>query len=79
MSWVIALEESWAIALEGRSDADGVLLLSDDRWEANSIATEVRRRGQRVVVRPYNRRPPTLRPVPGKTEPRRRIGDSPEG
>jgi hypothetical protein len=44
---------SWAIVLEGCSDKSGVLLLCDDRNELESIATEVRRRGHRVVVRPY--------------------------
>jgi hypothetical protein len=43
----------WAIALDGRSDAAGILLLLEDRQEAESIAIEVRRRGHRVVVRPY--------------------------
>jgi hypothetical protein len=44
---------AWAIALEDREDAGGVLLLADDRREADSIATEVRRRGHPVIVRPY--------------------------
>jgi hypothetical protein len=44
---------SWAIVLEGRSDASGILLLCDDRNELESIAIELRRRGHRVVVHPY--------------------------
>jgi hypothetical protein len=59
---------SWAIVLENHTDLDGVLLLSDDRGEAVSIAREVLRRGQRVVVQEYQIRPPALRPIPGMTE-----------
>jgi hypothetical protein len=42
---------SWAIVLEGRSDAAGILLLLEDQEEAVSIAKELRHRGQPVVVR----------------------------
>ena len=44
---------TWAIVLDGRFDPSGVLLLSDDRQELESIASEVRRRGHPVAVRPY--------------------------
>lgn len=44
---------SWALALEGRSDRAGVVLLIDDEREAESIANEVRRKGIRIVVRPH--------------------------
>jgi hypothetical protein len=43
---------SWGIALEGRTDPAAILLLFDDRREAEEIAFEVRRRGHPVVVRP---------------------------
>jgi hypothetical protein len=48
----------WAIMLEGRTDAAAILLLFDDPQEAEDIAFEVRRRGHRVVVRPYPGRGP---------------------
>lgn len=44
---------SWALALEGRSDRAAVVLLIDDEREAESIASEVRRKGIRIVVRPH--------------------------
>jgi len=47
----------WAIALEGRTDLGGILLLLEDRAEAESIAGEMRERGHRVAVRPYPLRP----------------------
>ena len=43
---------SWALTLEGRSDRGAVVLLVDDRTEAESIAIEVRRKGIPIVVRP---------------------------
>ncbi len=43
----------WAVTLEGRSDPQAIVLLIDDRSEAESIASEIRARGQRVVVLPY--------------------------
>lgn len=43
----------WAVALEGRWDPQGIVLLIEDRAEAESIAGEIRARGPRVVVRPY--------------------------
>lgn len=49
----------WAIVLEGRTDPAGILLLFDDREEAESIAWELRRRGHPVVVLPYEERSPT--------------------
>jgi hypothetical protein len=49
----------WAIVLEGRRDEAAILLLFDDRKEAEVIAAEVRRRGHPVTVRPY--------PDPGAT------------
>lgn len=44
---------SWALTLEGRVDPAGIVLLVDDKEEAESIAQEVRRNGTRVVIRPY--------------------------
>ncbi len=43
----------WAVTLEGRSDPQGIVLLIDDRAEAEILASEIRARGQLVVVRPY--------------------------
>ena len=43
----------WAVTMEGRSDPQSIVLLIEDRAEAESIATEICNRGQRVVVRPY--------------------------
>lgn len=43
----------WAVALEGRYDREGVLMLLADRAEAESIAAEIVARGSRVVVVPY--------------------------
>jgi hypothetical protein len=44
---------SWAVTMEGRSDPGGIVLLFDDRSEAESIAHEIRTRGTSVVVRSY--------------------------
>ncbi len=44
---------SWAVAVEGRADPGAVVLLLEERDEAESIAREIRERGTRVVVRPY--------------------------
>jgi hypothetical protein len=43
----------WAVALEGRSDPEGILLLLADRSEAENLAKEIRVRGTPVVVVPY--------------------------
>ena len=43
----------WALTLEGRADPAAIILLVDDKEEAESIAQEVRRNGTRVVIRPY--------------------------
>ena len=43
----------WAVVLEGRMNREGVLMLLDDRGTAESIASELRRKGQRVTVHPY--------------------------
>jgi hypothetical protein len=48
----------WAIMLEGRTDQAAILLLFDDREEAEDIAFEVRRRGHPVVVHPFAGRGP---------------------
>ncbi len=44
---------SWAVTLEGRFDPSAIVLLIEERDEAESIAREIRSRGTRVVVRPY--------------------------
>jgi hypothetical protein len=43
----------WAVTLEGRTDPGAVMLLFDDRTEAESLAGEIRARGTQVVVRFY--------------------------
>ncbi|HEX6393677.1 MAG TPA: hypothetical protein VFZ97_09560 [Acidimicrobiales bacterium] len=43
----------WALTLEGRVDPAAIVLLVDDKEEAESIAQEVRRNGTRIVLRPY--------------------------
>lgn len=43
----------WALTLEGRADPAAIVLLVDDKEEAESIAQEVRRSGTRIVIRPY--------------------------
>ena len=47
---------SWALTLEGSLDPAAIVLLVDDKEEAESIAQEVRRNGTRIVIRQY---PPT--------------------
>jgi hypothetical protein len=44
---------SWAVTMEGRADPSAIVLLIEEREEAESIASEIRSRGPRVVVRPY--------------------------
>src|SRR5579862_4188204 len=41
----------WAVAVEGRTDPGGILVLLGTRSEAEIMAIELRRRGQRVAVR----------------------------
>ena len=43
----------WAVSMEGRLDQAAIVLLIDEREEAESIAKEIRSRGTKVVVRPY--------------------------
>ena len=43
----------WALRLEGRTGPAGILLLIDDKNEAESLAQEIRRLGTRIVVSPY--------------------------
>ncbi len=51
---------SWAVAMEGRLDPAAIVLLIEERAEAESIAREMCSRGTRVVVRPY----PALAAIP---------------
>ena len=43
----------WAVALAGRADPEAILILLDERDEAEQIAIEMRRKGHRVEVRTY--------------------------
>lgn len=43
----------WALTLVGRVDRAGILMLVEDRDEAESLAHEIRRNGTQIVVRPY--------------------------
>ena len=54
----------WAVAMEGRVDPGAIVLLIEEREEAESIAREICSRGTRVVVRPY----------PARTLPPSRVG-----
>jgi hypothetical protein len=43
----------WAVAIDGRDDPGGILLLVSTKEEADSLAAEIRLRGVvRVVARP---------------------------
>jgi hypothetical protein len=44
---------AWALTLQGRADPAAIILLVDDRDEAEIIAQEVRRNGTEIVIRPY--------------------------
>lgn len=48
------------MTLEGRVDPGAIVLLIDEREEAESIAREICSRGTRVVVRPYPVRSPVV-------------------
>jgi hypothetical protein len=48
----------WAVVLEGRPAPENILLVLAERQEAETIAAEVRRKGHRVVVRPYDAESP---------------------
>jgi hypothetical protein len=43
----------WSVIIDGRADPGGIVLLVEERKEAESIASEMRSRGTQVVVRPY--------------------------
>jgi hypothetical protein len=45
-------------------DPGGIVLLIEEREEAESLAREIRSRGPKVVVRPYPVRPPVPHRVP---------------
>ena len=47
------------MTMEGRIDPEGIVLLIEERDEAESIAREICSRGTAVVVRPY----PVMHPV----------------
>ena len=52
----------WAVTMEGRADPGAIVLLIEERDEAESIAREICSRGTKVVVRPY----PVMSPVPSR-------------
>ncbi len=56
----------WAVAMEGRVDPGAIVLLIEEREEAESIAREIRSRGTKVVVRPY---PARAVPAPARIQP----------
>jgi hypothetical protein len=41
----------WVVAIDGRCDVGAILMIVSNRQEAESIATEMRERGQKVVAR----------------------------
>jgi hypothetical protein len=57
---IVERSASWAVTVEGRDDPTAVLLLTDDRVEAESIAAEMRVHGHPVVVCWYVPGPPSL-------------------
>lgn len=58
---------TWAVTMEGRVDPGAIVLLIEERDEAESLAREICSRGTRVVVRPYPGRPyPQGTPGPGR-------------
>jgi hypothetical protein len=66
----------WAVTVEGRSDPGGIVLLLDDRSEAESIADEIRNRGTRVVVKLYAGPGRPLQPASGSSPPVGRPGST---
>lgn len=44
---------AWAVVVEGRSDPGRILLIIDDKREAETLAHEIRRKGRRVGIEPY--------------------------
>jgi hypothetical protein len=46
---------AWKVAIEGRDDPGGILLIVEDRGEAESIAAELRERGVKAVAQPVRR------------------------
>ena len=76
----------WALTVDGRVDRAAILMLVEDREEAESIAHEIRRNGTRIVVRPYPsagaaQSPPTPSPSAhsGTPRPATRAGQPPSG
>jgi hypothetical protein len=53
---------AWAVAIEARDDPGGILLIVEDRGEAESIAAELRERGVKAVVRPVAKVDPGAQP-----------------
>jgi ERCC4-type nuclease len=43
----------WAVTIDGRADPGAIVVLIDEREEAESIAGEIRSHGIQVVVRPF--------------------------
>jgi hypothetical protein len=61
---------SWAVVMEGRTDVTAIVMLIDDRDEAETIAAEICQRGPLVVVRPYPAA--DIPPAPARVEPQDR-------
>lgn len=47
---------AWAIVVQGRTDPGRILLIIEDRREAETLAYEIRRKLNRIAVEPYPRR-----------------------
>jgi hypothetical protein len=45
--------KEWAFVLAGKADPTAILVLLDERDEAEQIAMEMRKKGHRVEVRAY--------------------------
>lgn len=44
---------AWAIVVQGRTDPGRILLIIEDRREAETLAYEIRRKLTRIAVEPY--------------------------
>ncbi len=55
---------TWAVTMKGRVDLGAIVLLLEERAEAESIAEEIRERGAPVEVRPYPAASGGKRPLP---------------
>ena len=53
----------WAVTLRARSGPEGILMILPDRFQAQSIAEEIRAKGHDVVVQKLSSPRDTRRPM----------------